>query len=407
MVRFHRSGSHADGLLQVTQDGFGVPPDRGFQAVEPDGVVQSDLNLFDIHKRNSPNQGVSGQRDIGHAGRLRRAMLRGLFALLALCGAAEVAAQTVPPAHRGIQFQDLPARPLEERILPAPAPVLDLVHRYNQLAGVDLRPGAASMDHPLVPLLRAMLRSLPEPVYRLASRHLAGVFLVERNFGSARSEGLWDAAGRLAGGFMVLNLTALSRPANAWATLRENSAFHTDGDTAIEVVLEPPATNTPEGALRFLFLHELGHVLGMGLGVHGHWAVPESFPLTLRSPFVRLSWRPDGSGGLHSPWKRSFPLLGQLRFYRFEAAPLPRSAAPLIYARLARTGFPSLYGTLDPYEDFAETFALYVHTRILGKPYTVVVRDGRRVIGTYRSCLQSGSCPAKAAFVGWLLGTRE
>ncbi|MEN8214415.1 MAG: hypothetical protein ABFR19_08640 [Pseudomonadota bacterium] len=328
-----------------------------------------------------------------------------LIASLAYCGTVTAEAGALLPAQRTIHYHNLYARPLEERILSAPLSVLELAYLGNRRAGADLWPTAAPANHPLVPLLRRMIRSLPAPIYRLASRHLAGIFLVDRTFGSARTEGLWNPSNRLAGGYMVLNTTALARPANAWISMRENSAFHTTStDVSIEVILEPPETNTPESALRFIFLHELGHVLGMGLGVHGNWASAETFPLTLQSPFARLSWLPDGRGSLVAPGKLSSPLLTQLHFYRFEAAPLPRSTAPRVYGQLTRTDFPSLYGTLNPYEDFAETFALFVHTRILDKPYAVVLKEGGRTIGIYRSCLQSGACPAKAFFVERLLG---
>lgn len=309
------------------------------------------------------------------------------------------------PAQRSLHYAGLYALPLELRILPAPEPVLQLAWLGNRRAGVDLWPTPAAPDHPMVPELRGMIRALPEPVHRLASRYLAGIFVVDRTFGSARAEGLWNAADRLVGGYVVLNLTALARPANAWATMREGSTFHSAGDTTIEVILEPPESDTPQSALRFIFLHELGHVLGMGLGVHGHWAVPATFAITLESPFTRNSWRGQVADGPFSPAKQAFPLLTQLRFYRFEEAPLPRTVAPLVYGQLARTDFPSLYGTLDPYEDFAESFALYVHTRLLGKPYAVVVGAGDQGRGVYRSCLQTGGCPAKAVFIERLLAT--
>lgn len=327
-----------------------------------------------------------------------------LVATIATCGTVVVEAETLLPAQRSVNYQDLYTLPLEERILPAPASVLELTYIGNRRAGRDLWPTAASSDHPLVPLIRSLIRSLPSAIYRLAERHLAAIFLVDRTFGSARAEGLWDSSDRLVGGYMVLNLTALARPANAWVSMRENSAFHSSGNVGIDVILEPSETDTLESALRFIFLHELSHVLGMSLGVHGHWAVQETFPLTLHSPFAHISWQPDGRGDLTSPGKQMFPLLTQLHFYRFEAAPLPRSAAPWVYGQLARTDFPSLYGATSIYEDFAETFALFIHTRLLGKPYAVMVRDGERVIGVYQSCLQTGRCPAKAAFVERLLG---
>ena len=345
---------------------------------------------------DGPDRWGGGWR--GRRGGALALLLTGLLVALGASG------EGVLPTQRSLHYAGLYALPLEDRILPAPEPVLQLAWLGNRRAGVDLWPTPAGLDHPLVPELRSMIQALPEPVYRLASRYLAGIFIVERTFGSARAEGLWDAGDRLVGGYMLLNLTALARSANAWATMREGSAFHSANGTTIQVLMEPPETDTPQSALRFIFLHELGHVLGMGMGVHGHWAVPATFAITGESPFTRKSWRGQGADGPLAPAKLTFPLLTQLRFYRFEEAPLPRTAAPLVYQQLAHTDFPSLYGTLDPYEDFAETFALYVHTRLLGKPYAVVVA-GENGLGVYRSCLQTGGCPTKALFIERLLAT--
>ena len=330
-----------------------------------------------------------------------------LFAVLLVAGFSPPAfagIEGLTPAQRSDFFVDLFELPLEQRILPAPESVVELVWLRNRRAKVDFRPTPASLTHPLIPRLQHVIRTLPEPVYRLASRHLAAIFVVEHNFGSGRAEGLWDPAGQLVGGYMLLNLSALSQPANAWATMRENSAFHTHGgDMVVEVTLASSESDSVEDALRFIVLHELGHVLGMGLGIHGHWAVPSSWPITRDSAFSGISWRAGAHELLYSPAKQANPLLTQLQFYRFEAAPLPRSAAPEVYRQLARTDFPSLYGTLDPYEDFAETFAIFVHTRLLLKPYGVAVRAGERVVERYHSCLQTGDCPTKALLIERLL----
>ena len=34
--------------FQAAKDGFSVPPGRGFQATEPDSIVQGNLNLFGV-----------------------------------------------------------------------------------------------------------------------------------------------------------------------------------------------------------------------------------------------------------------------------------------------------------------------------------------------------------------------
>jgi hypothetical protein len=230
------------------------------------------------------------------------------------------------------------------------------------------------------------------------------MYLVQDNFGSARVEAAVDAQGHLTGGCILLNLDALARSANAWASWRETSAFRADDRYRIRVTLETAQTDSVENALRFVFLHELGHVVGMVAGVHGYWAAPQTWPATARSPFTRLSWSTDGHGWL-SPWKQRSALLALPRFYRFEAAPLPLSASPLVYRALGETNWPSLYGSIDPYEDFAETFAIYVHTRLLLRPFRVDVYLGPQRIAAFRSCLDTGRCPEKLGLMGRLLST--
>jgi len=91
------------------------------------------------------------------------------------------------------------------------------------------------------------------------------------------------------------------------------------------------------------------------------------------------------------------------RFYRFEGAPLPRSATPVVYGLLGETDLPSLYGSIDPHEDFAEAFAIQVHTRLLDRPLRVDLYLGPAYIGGFRSCLDTGRCPEKTAFLESLL----
>ena len=294
------------------------------------------------------------------------------------------------------------ATPLEQRIHLAPPAVTALALRRNLGNGVTIKPRPAAADHPLIPTLRRMLTRLPDALRSLAQGHIAAIYLVQGNFGSARVEAAHDLQGRLIGGCVLLNLDALAQTANAWASWRESSAFQADDRYQIQITLEPPQTDDAEHTLRFVFLHELGHILGMAVGVHGFWADPETWPATARSPYTRFSWNTNGSE-LTSLGKRRYPVLTLPRFYRFENAPLPRSAAPLVYSALSATNWPSLYGSIDPYEDFAETFVLYLHTRMLGSPFQVDVYAGRRHVGEYRSCLDTGRCPEKLTFIERLL----
>jgi hypothetical protein len=331
-----------------------------------------------------------------------------LGALCAVPGGVPARAEA-PPVQRLSRYEALLGRPLAGRVQPADAAVLEREHETNLHYGDDVRPRAADPGHPLLPVVRGVLGSLPAPVARLAAAHLAAVYLVEGDVGTATTEGVQDAQGRWSHAYILLNLTALQRNANAWATWKEHSAFRDSPGYALAMTLAPADADDRAGAVRFILLHELGHVLGLGLGVHGSWDDAEPGPATQRSPFVALSWVYQSAEAgrpahMRSRFAQRFPLLGRVAFYRFDKAPLALSDAPQVYAELAQTNFPSLYGTQQPFDDFAEAFAIYVHTRLLGGPYRVqVLHDGREV-ARYRSCIVTGTCPGKIAALKALLG---
>ncbi|HEX9843533.1 MAG TPA: hypothetical protein VGC20_12320 [bacterium] len=316
----------------------------------------------------------------------------------------------VPEVQRLRRYEGPLEWPLAQRVLPADEAVLDRAHRTNLTYGDDVRPRAADPRHPLAAVVRAVLAELPAPVARLCERYLAAVYLVEGDVGTATTEGVQDAQGRWNHAYIVLNLTALERDANAWATWKEHSAFRPAAGYALRMTLEPPPSDDRRGAVRFILLHELGHVLGLGLGVHGYWDDPDPLPpgASGLSPFAALSWQlQPGQGGqparLASRGARRFPILGKVAFYRFDTAPLALDEAPAAYEALEQTDLPSLYGTQGVYDDWAEAFAITVHTALLHKPYRVeVLRDGR-VLHTYGSCVAAGTCPRKAAQVQALL----
>jgi hypothetical protein len=232
------------------------------------------------------------------------------------------------------------------------------------------------------------------------------VYLLEEDWGTGTTEGVQDAEGRWQYSYITLNLTALARTANAWATWKENSAFRPQPGVRLAVALESREGDKLENAIRFILLHELGHALGLGLGAHGFWD-EEGLPTTSRdSPFVALSWLPDARGGFVSRYAERFPKLVQARFYRFDKAPLALGDAEAVYQALGQTDLPSLYAVTNIYDDFAETFAVYVHTRLLGKPYRVEVFENESLRVTYTSCIVAKTCPQKVRALEALLKPR-
>jgi hypothetical protein len=254
-------------------------------------------------------------------------------------------------------------------------------------------------------VVRKVVRELPTAVRALAERYLAAVYMVEDDWGTAVTEAVRGPEGEHRFAYIVLNLTALGRTANAWATWKENSTFRPGkGEFSLKLTIEADANNDREGAVRFIFIHELGHVLGLGMKAHPTWEDNKAPRPPGGYPFVNYSWSKRKGRGFVSRWKERFPGLHKTGFYRFGKAPLALSQARQVYETLAVTDFPSLYGSTNLYDDFAEAFAIYVHTRLLGKPYQVELREPGKPLRVYRSCIQTGACPRKIAFLQKMLG---
>ena len=76
------------------------------------------------------------------------------------------------------------------------------------------------------------------------------------------------------------------------------------------------------------------------------------------------------------------------------------------YAALEKTNFPTLYAATNPFDDFAESFASYVHTVLMRKPFAVrIYRDGR-LEKEYGSCWDQPRCAEKRKILEGLLAPR-
>ena len=71
---------------------------------------------------------------------------------------------------------------------------------------------------------------------------------------------------------------------------------------------------------------------------------------------------------------------------------------PRTFDLLAKSNFPSLYATTMPEEDFAESFAMYVHTVMMRRPWELTVRRNGTIVAEFGSCFLDGRCPGKKAY---------
>jgi hypothetical protein len=186
--------------------------------------------------------------------------------------------------------------------------------------------------------------------------------------------------------------------ANSWATWKENLPFRPEGGIALDVTIAEPAQDTRAGALQFLLLHEFGHVLTADASFLPRWwePVPDA-PF----PFLDLSWEVAPLGGFLPRPGRDFALRATVDFYG--ANKLDSEAILSAYSGLESSDFPSLYGATNPYDDFAECLATYVHSEVLKRPFLLQVAIDGVPQATLDHFWTSPRSSAKRAFMRSLL----
>ena len=259
--------------------------------------------------------------------------------------------------------------PIEQRILPLPDEVRNIVHQVNMASGLDAVPAPCVPDPALQADLRAALAGMPAAVLDLVGPLLLGV-CVGRGLGSSGiTDIVADAVdGRILGCIVLLDMDLLEiHTANSWATWKENLPFGGIG-FALAATIAAPHDDTRAHALQFLLLHEFGHVITAGGTFLPRWWEPvPAAPF----PFLDLSWSVNAQGRF-VPWDGSdFELRGSVDFYGHNK--LDSDAIVTAYAGLEGSDFPRLYGATNPYDDFAECFASYVLHELLARPYTLSV----------------------------------
>jgi hypothetical protein len=275
--------------------------------------------------------------------------------------------------HKALSFStwgDLTEKNLKERVLNAPDIIIDYLIRENQIQGYREIPRRAKIDDFFYSDIIYAITELPQSVKTHINDHLAAVFLVE-DLGSTGFCELLRNFDKNKLGFIVIDVGALDRKANEWASWRETSPFTKKGSYTIEAEIEHPDDNNRQAAIQYILLHEIGHLIGVAKGAHPHWmngGNPQEWP------FTRLSWL-TFEGGLKgiSRFEKIFQNRVRIRYYSFNDAFLSSNEIDETYAQYLKTDFVSLYAATNMYEDFAETYAMYVHTVLQNRPWKIKI----------------------------------
>ncbi|MFC1838948.1 hypothetical protein ACFL1N_05155 [Thermodesulfobacteriota bacterium] len=302
-------------------------------------------------------------------------------------------------ARSSSTWSELTKKDLKDRILPAPDIIIDYLINDNLLQGYKKRPKMAVIDDTFFLDIVGAITELPLPVRNHIHEHLAAVFLVEELGGTGFCELLRDFdKNRL--GFIVIDVGALSRKANEWASWKENSPFAKKGIYTIEAEIERESNNIRKAAIQYILLHEIGHLIGVAKEAHPHWIKGGDLR---KWPFSNLSWI-SLEGGLKgkSRYDNAFTNRGYVRYYLFKEAPLASTEIDNTYVQLLKTDFVSLYAATNTYDDFAETYAMYVHVVLQNKPWKIrIIKEGK-IVKEITNPILDNRCATKKRYMDML-----
>jgi len=295
------------------------------------------------------------------------------------------------------------ARPLEQRIGEAPPELVEFLTLDNIQSGFPDKPRAAKLNREFLRDLQAAIRELPPGVRRIVSGKLAGINLVRDLGGTAFGDTIYDAHSNAVAAFIVLDVSVLERRANAWATWKENTPFEPQSGYRLTALIETKEQDSRKNAIRYILLHELGHVVSINERIHPSWNVePKDVASPADYPYLGLSWTISKTDNRYlTKFDEKFTQRKDVVYYL--KPKLPAGEMVSVYENLERTNFPTLYAVTNPSDDFAEAFASYVHTVLMKKPFEIrIYRDGK-IAKVYKSCWTEQRCAEKKAILESLL----
>lgn len=298
------------------------------------------------------------------------------------------------PARQAASWPDL-SKDGPPQIEAAPKMVVDYVLLDNRLNGFRELPKPLN-DITIVRDVRRAWDTIPQAVRSRVAPRIAGIFIVRDLGGSAFTEVILDG-GRIVGAFLVLDGERLGVDANRWMTWKESTPF-ANGTDWLRARIAPEGASDRVAGLRYVLLHEFGHVLGAPAGAHPEWkpgGVLPKFDLA-DYPFLAISWKRRGDGLVVKEQDRR-PV--GLRYYAGPRYKLTNRQILPSYRWLESSSFATLYSTNSVWDDFAEAFANYVHVVMLKQPYAIDVVNAEGVLLRYGPCWKQERCSAKRKFL--------
>jgi hypothetical protein len=246
---------------------------------------------------------------------------------------------------------------------------ISYVKEMNDLDGFIEIPIPSHLTDEMKKRVKTISLSFRPEVKSLFDKYLYGIYFCEKLGGTGLTGFVYNnSKNKPLGGFIIIDSSVIKKKANDWITFKERSAFQI-GDISIQVQIEKEEDNTIDNALRYILLHEMGHILSNTLGITPDLR-NQSLDYT-RYPFFDKVWISEKESIYD---EQVFLFRDKVKFYSPEAEALKLDIVwDQIYPLLSKTHFSTLYGATNALDDFAETFVSYVHCILDKRPWELTL----------------------------------
>lgn len=281
-------------------------------------------------------------------------------------------------------------KPLSKRITTAPKNIIEFIGLDNKIYGYEGVPKKAEQNSTFRKEFLEVLDELPLIVKEQMKKDLIGVFFVT-DLGSTGFTEYVYKDGKYYGGFILFDQNILSKlKANEWATWRVNTAFKKQKDYELSLKIADKNKNNTKGAIQFILLHEIGHILALSKNAH-----PKSEKDDPKKyQYSSISW----NSIKESKFDREFKTRKDFNLYRFDRATVSLERSKDMIKELEKTDFCSLYGSNSFFEDFAECYTIYVHSVLMNKPYELSLKYKDKEIVSFKDPFSKNNLKRKKRY---------
>ena len=224
--------------------------------------------------------------------------------------------------------------------------------------------------------LEAISKSFHPKVKDLFDKYLFAIYFCEKLGGTGISGFIYDnQKNKPVGGFIIIDSSVINKKANDWITYKERSAFQL-GDISLQIQIENETDNTIDNALRYILLHEMGHIISNTLGISPDLRM--ATPDYKEYPFFNEIWISEKESNYDT---KTFPFRSKVKFYSSDSSALKLDLVwDQVYPILNKTRFTTLYAATNALDDFAEAFVSYIHCILDNRPWELTLSKQGKVI---------------------------